>query len=195
MKPGENQRRAVFPSRLKMAADADTARLLGYRKWVAIPPILISLAYVAFLRHYSSRSRQAREKSLAALSTTSSSSKKPTTARVGVNKRFFEQMRKLLPILVPGPFSRESGLLVSLAGVLIARTWLDIWFSAFNGQVVKAIVSRNQDSFHAHAGIEFGLMMWPLSIVNNSLKLLINALSISFRYGFELVFFLSLTCL
>ena len=75
----------------------------------------------------------------------------------------------------------ESGLLVSLAGVLIARTWLDIWFSSFNGQVVKAIVSRDKATFIARAGIEFLLMMWPLSIVNNSLKLLINALSLAFR--------------
>jgi ATP-binding cassette subfamily D (ALD) protein 3 len=95
--------------------------------------------------------------------------------------RFFKQMKMLLPILVPGPLSRETGLLVALAGVLIARTWLDIWFSAFNGQVVKSIVSRDRATFVARAGIEFGLMMWPLSVVNNSLKLLINALSISFR--------------
>jgi hypothetical protein len=32
-----------------------------------------------------------------------------------------------------GLFSKESGLLVVLATVLIARTWLDIWFSGFNG--------------------------------------------------------------
>lgn len=32
-----------------------------------------------------------------------------------------------------GLFSKESCLLVVLASVLIARTWLDIWFSGFNG--------------------------------------------------------------
>ncbi|RCH79991.1 hypothetical protein CU098_008142, partial [Rhizopus stolonifer] len=53
--------------------------------------------------------------------------------RVGVNADFFEQMKKLLPICIPGVFSKESGLLIVLASVLIARTWLDIWFSGFNG--------------------------------------------------------------
>ncbi|CEI94008.1 Putative ATP-binding cassette, subfamily D (ALD), member 3 [Rhizopus microsporus] len=80
-----------------------------------------------------------------------------------------------------GLFSKESGLLFVLATVLIARTWLDIWFSGFNGQVVKAIVSRDRKEFIARAIVEFGLMMWPMSIVNNSLKLTINALALSFR--------------
>ncbi|OBZ84181.1 ATP-binding cassette sub-family D member 3 [Choanephora cucurbitarum] len=88
--------------------------------------------------------------------------------KVGVNADFFEQMKKLLPICIP-------------ASVLIARTWLDIWFSGFNGSVVKSIVSRNKKEFIARAIIEFGIMMWPMSIVNNSLKLTINALALSFR--------------
>jgi len=39
------------------------------------------------------------------------------------------------------------------------RTWLDIWFSGFNGTVVKAIVSRDRKKFIAKAIIEFGMMM------------------------------------
>ncbi|KAI7903409.1 ABC transporter transmembrane region 2-domain-containing protein [Cokeromyces recurvatus] len=101
--------------------------------------------------------------------------------KVGVNKEFIQQMKKLLPICIPGLFSKESGLLFILATVLIARTWLDIWFSGFNGSVVKSIVSRDKKRFIALAIVEFGLMMWPMSIVNNSLKLTINALALSFR--------------
>ncbi|KAI8643906.1 ABC transporter transmembrane region 2-domain-containing protein [Parasitella parasitica] len=119
---------------------------------------------------------------------TSINNKKPASQeskkkqkKVGVNSEFIEQMKKLLPICVPGVFSKESGLLVILASVLIARTWLDIWFSGFNGSVVKAIVSRDRKQFIAKAIVEFGLMMWPMSIVNNSLKLTINALALSFR--------------
>ncbi|KAL1934379.1 hypothetical protein VTP01DRAFT_6561 [Rhizomucor pusillus] len=108
-------------------------------------------------------------------------SKRKARQKVGVNAQFFKQMRKLLPICIPGPFSKEAGLLAALATVLIARTWLDIWFSAFNGSVVKAIVSRNREAFIARAIFEFGIMMWPMSIVNNSLKLTISALALSFR--------------
>lgn len=141
-----------------------------------------------FLRAFSSSrqaQRAAKSGKSALVSATFGSSSTLTTGksrvRVGVNARFVEQMRKLLPILVPGVFSRETGLLITLAAVLVARTWLDIWFSAFNGQVVKSIVSRDRATFVARAGVEFSLMMWPLSIVNNSLKFLINALSLSFR--------------
>ncbi|CAG8453533.1 2698_t:CDS:10 [Acaulospora morrowiae] len=101
--------------------------------------------------------------------------------KVGVDAQFFAQIKKLLPICIPGLATRETALLLSLALVLIARTWLDIWFSGFNGHVVKAIVSRDRKEFIARAVIEFGFMMWPMSVVNNSLKLTISALALSFR--------------
>ncbi|KAK3806456.1 MAG: ABC transporter transmembrane region 2-domain-containing protein [Benniella sp.] len=101
--------------------------------------------------------------------------------RVGVDRHFVEQFKKLLPICIPSLASKEAGLLGILATILIARTWLDVWFSGLNGAVVKAIVSRDRKKFIAKAVIEFGLMMWPMSIVNNSLKLTISALALSFR--------------
>jgi ATP-binding cassette subfamily D (ALD) protein 3 len=64
--------------------------------------------------------------------------------RVGVDRRFMEQIKKILPICIPGMASREAILLGTLTAVLIARTWLDIWFSGFNGSVVRAIVSRDR---------------------------------------------------
>ncbi|KAI3650106.1 hypothetical protein MP228_005738 [Amoeboaphelidium protococcarum] len=187
-----------------------TDLLLKYKKYVGIPPVIAAVLYVYFLRSFSS-SRRRRQLSKSVSSSSSSGAfgsdnaadsqqqvdggkqslamsaggdkkvSSKSSARVGVNARFFAQMNKLVPILVPSVFSRESALLVSLAAVLIARTWLDIWFSSFNGVVVKSIVSRDRRAFVARAGVEFSLMMWPLSIVNNSLKMLINALSICFR--------------
>ncbi|KAI9248117.1 ABC transporter transmembrane region 2-domain-containing protein [Helicostylum pulchrum] len=135
--------------------------------------LVISLIYAVH------RARQQFKSKIS--SSTQQQPNKKKHKKVGVNAEFFEQMKKLLPICVPGVFSKESGLLVVLATVLIARTWLDIWFSGFNGSVVKAIVSRDRKQFIAKAIVEFGLMMWPMSIVNNSLKLTINALALSFR--------------
>ncbi|KAI8095150.1 ABC transporter transmembrane region 2-domain-containing protein [Thamnidium elegans] len=134
--------------------------------------LVISLIYAV---------HKARQQFKSKIPSSTQQSNKKKHKKVGVNAEFFEQMKKLLPICVPGVFSKESGLLVVLATVLIARTWLDIWFSGFNGSVVKAIVSRNRKQFIAKAIVEFGLMMWPMSIVNNSLKLTINALALSFR--------------
>jgi len=111
----------------------------------------------------------------------SQSSQKGRGKRVGVDAQFVRQLKKLLPICVPAVMSREFGMLVALAIVLLGRTWLDIWFSAFNGEVVKAIVTRDKKTFIAKAVVEFGLMMWPMSVINNLLKLLISSLSIAFR--------------
>ncbi|PJF17372.1 ATP-binding cassette, subfamily D (ALD), member 3 [Paramicrosporidium saccamoebae] len=101
--------------------------------------------------------------------------------KVGVDAQFLAQLKKIVPICVPGVASKECALLVSLAGILIARTWLDIWFSSFNGVVVRSIVSRDWQLFTKNALFLFGMMMWPMSVVNNSLKLNINMLALAFR--------------
>lgn len=93
---------------------------------------------------------------------TSESSESRKLDRVGVNLNFLVQMKKLLPICIPGVFCRESGLLMILALILIFRTYLDIWFSGFNGTVVRAIVSKDKKSFIKSGIYIFGLMMWPM---------------------------------
>ncbi|KAI8596668.1 ABC transporter transmembrane region 2-domain-containing protein [Dissophora ornata] len=147
----------------------------------------VLLAYVIIRRQQARTKRRARQQQRAAAAaaagngnrTRDGSQGKPR--RVGVDRHFVEQLKKLLPICIPGLASKEAGLLTALAIILIARTWLDVWFSGLNGAVVKAIVSRDRKKFIAKAILEFGLMMWPMSIVNNSLKYTISALALSFR--------------
>lgn len=101
--------------------------------------------------------------------------------KVGVDAQFLAQLRKILPVCIPGIASREFGLLASLAVILVIRSGLDIWFSSFNGIVVRSIVTADWDLFLKNAVILFGFMMWPLSIVNNCIKLNISMLSLAFR--------------
>ncbi|KAJ8655874.1 hypothetical protein O0I10_008538 [Lichtheimia ornata] len=146
--------------------------------------LIIALVYALFkVKSHFQRQAAATNNARKGSSTSNQQHRKGKASkqRVGVNSHFFKQMRELLPICIPGLFSKEAGLLGALATVLIARTWLDIWFSGFNGAVVKAIVSRNREAFIARAIVEFGFMMWPMSIVNNSLKLTISALALCFR--------------
>ena len=44
--------------------------------------------------------------------------------RVGVDAQFLSQLKRLLPICIPGIASKEMGLLLSLALILVARTGL-----------------------------------------------------------------------
>lgn len=101
--------------------------------------------------------------------------------KVGVDRQFLKQLKRILPVCIPGIDSVEFGLLSGLAVILVARTWLDIWFSNFNGTVVRAIVSRDWELFVKNAVVLFGVMMWPMSVVNNSMKLVINMMSLRFR--------------
>lgn len=107
--------------------------------------------------------------------------RKEAERKVYVDATFVRNMKRLSLILFPkGLCSREGSMVIGLAIVLIARTWLDIWFSGFNGSAVRAIVTKNKLGF-VQLMAEFGLMMWPLSIVNNMLKLCISSISLMFR--------------
>ena len=132
------------------------------------------------LRDYYRDARVASERRRASPSSTTTGTSSGHI-KVGVDARFLAQLRQLLPICIPGVASREAGLLLALTTILIARTYLDIWFSGFNGLVVRSIVSRDHGLFFRNAILLFGFMMWPMSIVNNALKLTINSLSIAFR--------------
>lgn len=72
-------------------------------------------------------------------------------------------------------------MLAGLAGVLILRTGLDIWFAAFNGRVVRSIVTRDWRLFVKNAVVVFAVMMWPMSVTNNAIKLIISRLILCFR--------------
>ncbi|KAI8140124.1 ABC transporter transmembrane region 2-domain-containing protein [Fennellomyces sp. T-0311] len=160
---------------------ANVVSILAKKRSVSALVIALIYALYKAKKHFQNQAAGSNEQNQTAPNKTNANSKRKGKGKVGVNATFFKQMRELLPICIPGVFTKEAGLLAGLATVLIARTWLDIWFSAFNGSVVKAIVSRNREAFIAKAIVEFGIMMWPMSIVNNSLKLTISALALCFR--------------
>lgn len=53
-----------------------------------------------------------------------------------VDAKFFQQLRALLKIMVPGFWSKESGFMFLVAGSLIARTLCDLWMIQ-NGTLVE----------------------------------------------------------
>jgi hypothetical protein len=73
-------------------------RILHANKVVLVPPVVAAAIYVYFLRTLSSRRRPG---GVVDVAEKPRSGAKSTRQRVGVNRRFFTQMRKLLPILVP----------------------------------------------------------------------------------------------
>lgn len=82
------------------------------------------IAYVIVRRQQTRAKRRARQQRASSGGASSSGEKgrdSLKTRKVGVDKHFVEQLKKLLPICIPGFASKEAGLLAALATILIAR--------------------------------------------------------------------------
>lgn len=109
-----------------------------------------------------------------------------------VNKAFLFQLQKLLKIMVPSLWSRESGILTSHTLTLIARTFLSIYVAMLEGRMVKYIVRRDVRNF------SFMLLRWllvalPATFINSMIRFLESHLAMRFRtrlvrYAYKLYF-------
>lgn len=109
-----------------------------------------------------------------------------------VNKAFLVQLQKLLRIMVPSVWSRESGILTSHTLTLIVRTFLSIYVAMLEGRMVKYIVRRDVRNF------SFMLLRWllvalPATFINSMIRFLESHLAMRFRtrlvrYAYKLYF-------
>eukprot|EP00282_Hemiselmis_andersenii_P042706 CAMPEP_0172056982 /NCGR_PEP_ID=MMETSP1043-20130122/6094_1 /TAXON_ID=464988 /ORGANISM="Hemiselmis andersenii, Strain CCMP441" /LENGTH=677 /DNA_ID=CAMNT_0012716463 /DNA_START=51 /DNA_END=2079 /DNA_ORIENTATION=- len=97
-----------------------------------------------------------------------------------INLEFLRRMYKLLHILVPGPFCKESFYLVMVAVMMVTRTLCDVWQIRNGTSIETAIISRDTRGFNKYLG-RFALLMVPIAMVNNLLKLGLNELALCFR--------------
>lgn len=127
-----------------------------------------------------------RAPSMAALKTSTD----PTSSRtnVKVDRKFFGQLWRFVRIVIPSLRSRECWVTLGIGATLVARTRLDIWVSDNAGDIVKAIVARDRDAFMRKCVRDISIMMFPMSLVNNVLKLLISLLRVMARKRLTLYF-------
>ncbi|BFG02685.1 ATP-binding cassette sub-family D member 3 [Drosophila madeirensis] len=97
-----------------------------------------------------------------------------------VNSVFFKQLRKLLPILIPGFWSVETGLLVLVAAALIGRSVSDIWMIQNATVVESTIIHMNKTKFKA-ALLKYLTALPAISVVTNVLKWSLGELKLRFR--------------
>lgn len=105
-----------------------------------------------------------------------------------VDMQFAMQLWHFIRICIPRPPSREFGALATVAALLAARSWLDLWASSNGGHVVKAIVGRDKKAFVKRAVIDIAFMMFPMAFVNNSLRYMISRLKVLMRRRLSLYF-------
>uniref|UniRef100_A0A7N6B9Y7 ABC transporter domain-containing protein n=1 Tax=Anabas testudineus TaxID=64144 RepID=A0A7N6B9Y7_ANATE len=92
--------------------------------------------------------------------------------RAAVDKVFCLRIIRILRLMVPRVFCMETGYLILIASMLVARTYCDVWMIQ-NGTMIERSDYRLIDFY-----FKFKI---KLSLVNNFLKLGLNELKLRFR--------------
>ncbi|XP_077868460.1 ATP-binding cassette sub-family D member 2-like [Saccoglossus kowalevskii] len=109
-----------------------------------------------------------------------------------VDKRFFQQLRFLIGIVIPRLWSKEFGLLCMHSATLVARTFLTIYVAVLDGSMTKTIVNRDVQGFIWTLTKWIGIAV-PASFINSMIRFLENKLALAFRtrlvdYSYKLYF-------
>lgn len=100
--------------------------------------------------------------------------------RAAVDKVFFLRILQILGILVPRVFCMETGYLILIASMLVARTYCDVWTIQNGTMIESAIIGRSRKDFKTFL-YNFIRFMPVIALVNNFLKLGLNELKLRFR--------------
>ncbi|XP_053198486.1 ATP-binding cassette sub-family D member 3a isoform X3 [Scomber japonicus] len=100
--------------------------------------------------------------------------------RAAVDKVFFLRILQILRIMVPRFFCKETGYLILIAAMLVARTYCDVWMIQNGTMIESAIIGRSTKDFKTFL-FSFIKFMPLIALVNNFLKLGLNELKLRFR--------------
>jgi len=109
-----------------------------------------------------------------------------------VNKEFLLQLQKLMKVMIPKFWSRETFILSSHTLTLIARTFLSIYVALLEGRMVKYIVRRDIQNFSLML-LRWLLVALPATFINSMIRFLESHLAMRFRtrlvrYAYKLYF-------
>ncbi|KAG7457166.1 hypothetical protein MATL_G00243660 [Megalops atlanticus] len=100
--------------------------------------------------------------------------------RAAVDKVFFARICRIMRIMVPRVFCKETGYLILIAAMLVARTYCDVWMIQNGTMIESAIIGRSTKDFRKFL-FSFIKAMPFIAVVNNLLKLSLNKLKLCFR--------------
>nr|XP_046226762.1 ATP-binding cassette sub-family D member 3 isoform X2 [Scatophagus argus] len=100
--------------------------------------------------------------------------------RAAVDKVFFLRVLRIMQIMVPRFFCMETGYLIFIATMLVARTYCDVWMIQNGTLIESAIIGRSTKDFKTFL-FSFIKFMPLIALVNNFLKLGLNELKLRFR--------------
>ncbi|XP_017329961.1 ATP-binding cassette sub-family D member 3a isoform X2 [Ictalurus punctatus] len=100
--------------------------------------------------------------------------------RAAVDRVFFGRIMRILRIMVPRLFCKESWYLIMIAVMLVARTYCDVWMIQNGTMIESGIISRDITLFKRHF-YSYITVIPGIALVNNFLKLGLNELKLCFR--------------
>ncbi|XP_061095727.1 ATP-binding cassette sub-family D member 3a isoform X2 [Conger conger] len=100
--------------------------------------------------------------------------------RAAVDKLFFSRLCRILKIMVPRMFCKESGYMILIAAMLVARTYCDVWMIQNGTMIESGIISRDIRLFKKHF-YSYITAIPLIALINNFLKLGLNELKLRFR--------------
>ncbi|KAI4871261.1 hypothetical protein NFI96_019786 [Prochilodus magdalenae] len=100
--------------------------------------------------------------------------------RAAVDKVFFIRISRILRIMVPRLFCKETWYLILIAVMLVARTYCDVWMIQNGTMIESAIIGRSTKDFKKYL-FNFMRVMPVIALVNNFLKFGLNELKLRFR--------------
>ncbi|KAJ2336338.1 ATP-binding cassette long-chain fatty acid transporter pxa2 [Coemansia sp. RSA 2681] len=106
--------------------------------------------------------------------------KESTRKGAQLDKQFFENMKKLVAIVIPGLFTKEAGMLFTHTVLLVFRSFLSVVVATLDGQIVSSLVRLQGREFLA------GIAKWmamavPATMTNSLLNYVQTMLAIRFR--------------
>ncbi|CAI5441286.1 unnamed protein product [Caenorhabditis angaria] len=109
-------------------------------------------------------------------------SKKPgeKSHKAHVDLVFFRKLQRILKILIPGFFSKETFYLVLIAVSLLCRTYADVYMIITSTKIEASIIDRNPLLFALEA-FKYVLNLPAISVTNALLKFGIAELKLRFR--------------
>ncbi|CAN9506540.1 unnamed protein product [Ophioblennius macclurei] len=100
--------------------------------------------------------------------------------RAAVDRVFLSRIVQILRVLVPQVFCMETGYLLLIATMLVARTYCDVWMIQNGTMIESAIIGRSTRDFKICL-LSFVKFMPLIALVNNFLKFGLNELKLRFR--------------
>nr|AYM45174.1 ATP-binding cassette subfamily D member 3a [Carassius auratus] len=100
--------------------------------------------------------------------------------RAAVDKLFFIRISRIIKIMVPRFFCKETWYLLLIAVMLVTRTYCDVWMIQNGTLIESGIISRDPKLFKRHF-YSYLTVIPGIALVNNFLKLGLNELKLCFR--------------